>query len=59
MQGLVSTPKAFQCSILPRSGQHEAVLRQEFRNTAGSFGAFEQDLSEDDKLYAQEMRQKA
>ena len=59
MQGLVSTPRPFRCSFLPRSSQHEAVLRQEFRNMAGSFESFEQDLSEDEKLYAEEMRQKA
>ena len=49
MQGLINMPRTLQCSILPRSGQHEAVLRQEFRNTAGSFASFEQDLTEDDK----------
>ena len=52
MQGLINMPRTLQCSILPRSGQHEAVLRQEFRNTAGSFASFEQDLTEDDKSYA-------
>ena len=60
MQGYINMPRAFQCSILPRSGQHEAVLCQEFRNTEGSFASFEQDWSaEDDKSYAQEVRQKA
>jgi len=56
VQGILTAPKPFKCSITPRSQGRADIIEREFTDAIGTFLRFEENLEEGEKRWIQETR---
>ena len=59
LQGILTAPNPFKCRITCRSSRRAEIIEKEFRDAIQIFETFEENLSEDDKVWLKSTRAKS
>jgi hypothetical protein len=57
-QALASSPNRFDCRITPRSLEHARIIKTQLAEFTPLFEAYERGISEEDKAFLKEMRER-